>query len=210
MYLPNKYTDWYNSIIAEARDRVNQSDYTELHHIVPKSLGGSNDASNLVKLTAREHFICHILLTKMTIGDSKRRMINAAWGMAFLKNRYQDRAQRITSRIYEYLKSNLTQSKESNLARSKKLKGRILGPMSESHKDKLRKPKTEETKQKMSESRIGKTWGYTHTNETKTKMSNWQKGVPKIKVKCVYCGKETSLMNHGRWHGVKCKSLDKL
>jgi hypothetical protein len=39
--------------------------YSERHHIIPKSLGGSDDESNLVDLTAREHFICHYLLMKM-------------------------------------------------------------------------------------------------------------------------------------------------
>ena len=32
--------------------------YYEKHHIQPKSLGGSNKKENLVRLTAREHFIC--------------------------------------------------------------------------------------------------------------------------------------------------------
>ncbi|CAH9012396.1 putative homing endonuclease [Vibrio phage 277E43-1] len=36
----------------------------ELHHIKPKSLGGSDDNSNLVKLTYREHLLAHKLLTK--------------------------------------------------------------------------------------------------------------------------------------------------
>ena len=37
----------------------------EEHHIIPRCLGGSDDKSNLVKLTAKEHFICHLLLTKI-------------------------------------------------------------------------------------------------------------------------------------------------
>jgi hypothetical protein len=39
--------------------------YTESHHIIPKSLGGSDSKDNLVRLSAREHFICHWLLVKM-------------------------------------------------------------------------------------------------------------------------------------------------
>ena len=39
--------------------------YTEKHHIIPRSLGGSDSVDNLVKLTAREHFLCHWLLVKM-------------------------------------------------------------------------------------------------------------------------------------------------
>jgi len=206
MYLLNKYTVWYNSIITNSKNRVNLDGYSERHHVIPKSLGGSNDPSNLVALTAREHFICHLLLVRMTEGDNKRRMVNAAWGMATRRNKFQDDRTRVTSRTYEYLKSNLTQSIKSNLARSKKLKGRKLGPMSEDHKRKLSVPKTIEHREKISKARLGKSWGYTHSSETKNKMSDWQKGVPKEKILCKHCGKETSKMNYARWHGSKCKN----
>ena len=39
--------------------------YFELHHVVPRCMGGTDDISNLTKLTAREHFICHHLLYKI-------------------------------------------------------------------------------------------------------------------------------------------------
>ena len=40
--------------------------YCERHHIIPKSIGGSNSSYNLVNLTAKEHFIAHRLLEKLT------------------------------------------------------------------------------------------------------------------------------------------------
>lgn len=42
-----------------------KSNYYESHHILPRSLGGGNEKSNLVLLTAREHFIAHKLLVKV-------------------------------------------------------------------------------------------------------------------------------------------------
>lgn len=84
LFIYNKYTRWYYSIINRAKNRV-ISDYTEKHHIIPKSLGGSNDPSNLVKLTAREHFICHMLLTKMVNGKFRQKMVHAWWAMSTLK-----------------------------------------------------------------------------------------------------------------------------
>ena len=39
--------------------------YSEIHHIIPRSFGGSDNPNNLVRLTAREHFIVHFLLYKM-------------------------------------------------------------------------------------------------------------------------------------------------
>ena len=58
------YKRLYDSIIKNALD-ANRSGYTEKHHIIPRSLGGTDEETNLVKLTAREHFICHYLLTKI-------------------------------------------------------------------------------------------------------------------------------------------------
>lgn len=101
MYLQNKYTKWYNSIISKARDREIES-YTETHHIIPKSLGGTNDKNNLVKLTAREHFICHLLLVKMVEGKQKVKMANAAF-MLTVTSKTQDRY-KITNRQYEHIK----------------------------------------------------------------------------------------------------------
>lgn len=45
--------------------RKKKLEYFETHHIVPRCLGGNDDRTNLVELTAREHFVCHWLLTKI-------------------------------------------------------------------------------------------------------------------------------------------------
>lgn len=58
------YHKLYNSIIQNAKSK-HYTDYTENHHIIPKSLGGTDNNSNMVKLSAREHFLCHYILTKM-------------------------------------------------------------------------------------------------------------------------------------------------
>lgn len=59
------YKKIYNEIINIARSRAKPECYCERHHIVPKSMGGSEGKSNIVILTAREHFICHWLLKKI-------------------------------------------------------------------------------------------------------------------------------------------------
>lgn len=56
------YKKIYNQIIKKAQERGPIEGYSEIHHIVPRSEGGSNSPENLVVLTAREHFICHWLL----------------------------------------------------------------------------------------------------------------------------------------------------
>lgn len=104
MYLQNKYTSWYNNIIQRAQSRVLSADiYTEKHHVIPKSLGGSNAKSNIVCITPREHFICHLLLTKMTTGNNLFKMKHAVSMLMNAKNigngRYIP-----SSRLYEYVK----------------------------------------------------------------------------------------------------------
>ena len=99
----NKYSKWYNHIVERARFRITE-DYTETHHIQPRSLGGSDEIDNLVALTAREHFICHWLLTKMTTGGDKAKMIYALNGMK-RSNKFAQRYEtKITARVYENLK----------------------------------------------------------------------------------------------------------
>lgn len=97
MYLLNKYTTWYNNIIQRAKSRDLSRPY-EKHHVIPKSLGGNNLKEN-IKLTSHEHFVCHLLLTKMVEGKNKEKMIYAAWSMANQENQHQLR-HKITGRIY--------------------------------------------------------------------------------------------------------------
>lgn len=78
MFLFNKYTKWYFSIINKPRTSVK---VVEKHHIIPKSLGGSNRKENIVSLTPKEHFVCHWLLSKMTFGENRKKMCYAFWSM---------------------------------------------------------------------------------------------------------------------------------
>jgi hypothetical protein len=111
MYLTNKYTHWYYNIINRAQARTNTG-YTEKHHIIPQSLGGTNQPSNLVRLTAREHFICHLLLTKMVVGPNKSKMAQAAWMMASAFGKGQERYN-VNNRIYEKLRLDMSIIKQS-------------------------------------------------------------------------------------------------
>jgi hypothetical protein len=127
MYLQNKYTIWYNNIIQQAQFRVLSTDtYTEKHHIIPRSLGGSNAKSNIVCITPREHFVCHLLLTKMTTGNNLFKMKHAVSMLMNAKNigngRYIP-----SSRLYEYVKKchleaiNEGWTSEKRIRHSKKL-----------------------------------------------------------------------------------------
>jgi len=131
----NKYKTWYNNITENAKTRISDG-YTERHHIIPRSLGGSDSKENLVDLTAREHFICHWLLIKMHTGESKAKMIYALNGMK-RNGRFNERYEtKITSRVYEKLKQ------EFSLIHSANMKGRTAHnkgvPATEEQKEKNR------------------------------------------------------------------------
>ena len=176
--IENKYTKLYYKITSNAKQRITEG-YTELHHIIPQSMGGSNDKENLVELTAREHFICHWLLIKMTEGEDRSKMLYALNGMK-AENRYQQRYHtKITARVYEKYRIEHAEN------HSKRMKGRKAWnkgvPQTEEHKEKNRQaalqraPKSEETITKWKESRAG----YVASEETKQKQSLALKGKPK-------------------------------
>jgi hypothetical protein len=58
------YQKMYDDLINFRQEHPAQG-YTERHHIIMRSMGGSNDDSNLVILTGREHWIAHLLLHKI-------------------------------------------------------------------------------------------------------------------------------------------------
>lgn len=76
VFLDNKYTTIYFRLIEKRHvEPLSKKDvYCETHHIMPRSLGGSDEKQNLVNLTPREHFVAHRLLTKMTVGLANRSM----------------------------------------------------------------------------------------------------------------------------------------
>jgi hypothetical protein len=128
MYLQNKYTKWYYNIIQNAQARILPSNvYFEKHHIVPRSLGGNNKQLNIVELTPREHFICHLLLTKMTNGNAMYKMRYALWMLTNIKKIGKGRYTP-TGRIYEYVRKchneaiKLSWTDEKRKRHSKKLK----------------------------------------------------------------------------------------
>lgn len=60
------YKNRYNKFIEKIKSTENRQlgEYTEMHHIQPKCLRGTNNKNNLIRLTLREHFLAHWLLWK--------------------------------------------------------------------------------------------------------------------------------------------------
>lgn len=187
------YIRVYWSIIHNRLDNIPDG-YVEHHHIIPRSEGGPDNNDNIVALTAREHYICHLLLAKI-YNDYK--MWHAVNLMSRLKNKIK-----ITSRIYEIIKTHLAK------VMSDRMKGRppwnkgktgiysdeTIARISTSLTGKIQ---SEETKAKRSATLKGHpNWGPEHhTDETKKLISDgvkanlpdtvfkpgdvpWNKGIP--------------------------------
>ena len=167
MFVHNKYTIWYLELISTRLmlDRIKGADvYYENHHIIPKSLGGKNDKHNMILLTAKEHYIAHLLLTEMCLSDNdSRKMKYALQKMMFNPHT-----------LHKY------NSSQYELARIKNLKGLLGRKFSEEHKKKialsnLGQKRSLETRKKISDhakTRIGSKnpfYGKTHSIETKEK-----------------------------------------
>jgi hypothetical protein len=103
------YSKHYEALIAKAKARGKPEGYAERHHVVPRSLGGSNSRNNLVWLTAREHFIAHVLLEHVHGGPQ--------WYAVMMFAAEQQRV--INSRLYNIAKRNKARSKRSKKRRDK-------------------------------------------------------------------------------------------
>lgn len=95
------YLRIYNNII-DKRKIEKPIGYKERHHIIPYCISKSNEESNLIDLTAREHYICHLLLIKIHKNDKYYYKLLNAFLMMNCKSKDQKRY--YNSKLYEYLK----------------------------------------------------------------------------------------------------------
>lgn len=142
MFLENKYTKWYNNIIVRAKNQNRKKSknlYYESHHTIPKSMGGIEE----VLLTAKEHFVCHLLLCKMLVGNDKYKMINALIRMAFCKSKGQ---KRYTAKSYNLVRSLIAEKNRemfTGVPKSEETKNNMKGrcglwKREEKHRERMR------------------------------------------------------------------------
>lgn len=151
------YLNRYNKFIGALKEQTIDG-YYELHHIIPKSSGGSNDKSNLIALTARQHYIAHWLLWKAYGGNLAR-----AFFMMSSVRRYQ----RVNSKTYDKARKDYSEQVKIQMANKPN-----VPKFTPEHREKLRKAKlgrklSEETKEKIRLKSLGRKL----TEETKMKIS---------------------------------------
>jgi hypothetical protein len=96
----NKYKHWYEALMYKAQSREMLVGYKERHHIIPNCFVKNK---NVVELTAREHYIAHLLLWKMTMAPKQHNQMTMALNVMVngSGHKKQDRSYLVNSRIYE-------------------------------------------------------------------------------------------------------------
>ena len=118
------YKKLYFNIIRNRRNNpLSTDEYGEVHHIKPRSFGGLDAPNNLIRLSAREHFIVHFLLYKMykhrvenVFPRSERekerykKMTCAFYIMINAKSKSQKRLNKnINNRVFEQLRKTVSE-----------------------------------------------------------------------------------------------------
>ena len=199
------YQRIHDAIIDRARNRTLQG-YKEKHHVIPRCLGGTNQNTNLVNLTAREHFIIHKLLCEIYPHESK--LVYAYWAMCNKQSsKRMIRNYKVSSREYD-------RTKQLFAEYSSKLHS---GKISWNRGLKTNKPSWNRgiTHSDATKRKIGlKSKGRIPSAETRSKMSKahkgnipTNKGIPSPKFECTHCHGMYDAGNLKQWHGDNCRTL---
>lgn len=121
----------YCSIVLNRRENpLPKEEYGESHHIWPRSFGGSNEKSNLVRLTPEEHYRCHRLLVDICKGTPlSNKATYAWWAMAWGR---KDKL-KISEEEYGKLRREFAKL-DSKIHKGKKLSEETKQKMSLAHK----------------------------------------------------------------------------
>ena len=150
--------------------------YVEGHHTFPVSIFGKN--KRIVYLTAREHYISHVLLEKTFIkryGESDIRSIKMSYAHMCMKGDGKNTNRNyINSYLYENVKIRISKNNSgpNNPMYGVKVSEEIRKKMSENGKGKKMPPRTDEYRKMLS----GRMKNRDISDETLTKMSESKKG----------------------------------
>lgn len=214
------YQNIYGKLVEKARTRIETIGYTEKHHIIPRTLGGSDELSNIVVFTAREHFIAHLLLAKIYGGgmwhaahmmSNMKRYTNRKYEKLRIEHAKQVSIKQTGKTVSEETRKKISQNKDRSAKISQSLKGR---PKSEEHKEAYKQsringvgwvcPESKKEQQRTTMKGSGNhMWGKTHNDDARRIISE----ANKQKVTCPHCGKTGGIAIMKRWHFDNCKRL---
>jgi hypothetical protein len=149
----NRYNKFINALKNQSIDG-----YFEKHHIVPRSMGGSDDASNLIKLTGRQHYLAHWMLWKAYGGS----MTRAFFMMSCVKE-----GQCKSSKVYDKARTQYAEEVKKQMA----LRPNVP-KFTPEHREKLRQAKLGKKLSAEHRANVGKARiGIPLSEETKRKIS---------------------------------------
>lgn len=173
MFKNNKYFKIYTQLVEKAKSRINvECDLRmEAHHIVPRSMGGADDSSNMVLFTLREHYIAHWLLSKCCVETLHAARMKTAFML--MSGRAINGGVRVISRVYARIKTEkLLNQFRIDCYNPETLEYKTFNLISDedipSPWIKKGKPKSEEHKDKIRTAHIGKT-----KNQEKARGKRW-------------------------------------
>ena len=227
------YKKTYNQLIEKRKKNPVPSDqYSENHHIIPRCMGGSDTKDNLIRLTAREHYIAHHLLWR----EYRTSSLAHGWFCMLRTSKNQERY--YTAKQYEMArKAHINSLKEDmkgcgnhfyGRKHSKETKEKISNANRGNKRPKhlkewfienvAKKPKSDEHKKKICRKGLVMLKNI-NTNECiripKEDVLNYDSNIWKNpsaikqkREKCKYCGIESVSGNIKRWHNERCKQKD--
>lgn len=223
------YRKHYNNLIDRARVRTIDG-YIERHHIIPRCMGGTDDESNIVKLTGAEHFVAHQLLVKIyPTNHSLAHALKILMGSNNYNNKQFEWVRKKAVQTSIAFHTGRKRSTETRQRISSALKGKRLGvKFTDEHKQNISKGRkgivfTDEHRKNISTRVFTKEWCeklseanknrilINHSEKVKAgiteasrkKLSILRKNAPKLI--CPHCLKEVDVANFKRWHGDNCK-----
>lgn len=230
------YLSVYNSLINKRKSSpVPDNLYSELHHIIPKCHGGSDSPDNLVRLTAKEHYLAHHLLYK----HYRTPQLAHAWFSMFRRSGNQKRV--FTAKQYEMARAAHIEILKETMAgkknpfygkkHSEKTRKQISNKVNEWYSNNdipqerinnwiekvAKKPASDKQKAVTSLNSKGKivlkniiTGECIKIDKSDKMMYNeniWKNpaAISQAKDTCIFCGKESNAGNIKRWHNENCK-----
>lgn len=132
------YQAHYDRLIERAQNRtILQTSYKEMHHIVPKCMGGTDDVNNLVELFAEEHLIAHLLLSKIYPNNEK--LLHSVFRMSQIRRYTNKEYGWLRQKYSSYMKTNNPMFNENIRKKmSNSRKGKLVGNENPSKREDVR------------------------------------------------------------------------
>lgn len=154
------YAKIYEALISRARGRDSFGVF-EKHHIIPRCLGGSDERSNIVRLTPEEHYLAHQILMRIHPRNEKLALA------ALMMTTSRQGTSRSANKLYGWVRRKAVEARKG-IPRSAAVRQKISEKMSGKNHPNWGKKNSAETKAKrLASMKLRKKITYTKSAEAK-------------------------------------------